>query len=265
MNQLTRWFSRNLIRIYAFIGFTYLFLPIIYTFAFSFNNSTKSNLVWVGFTWNNWLNPCGAPDVCNALGNSLKIGVLATFFATVLGTLMAFAMGRYAFRGRSIVNILIFLPMATPEIVIGASLLTMFISFGFNPGFWTIVIAHVMFCISFVVVTVKARIASLDPRLEQAAMDLYADERETFRHVTLPLVAPGIAAAALLAFSLSFDDFIITNFNSGDVNTFPKFVYISAQRGLPPQANVIGSSMFLIALIIVLLGQFVGRRRAGVR
>jgi len=122
-----------------------------------------------------------------------------------------------------------------------------------------------MFCISFVVVTVKARIASLDPRLEQAAMDLYADERETFRRVTFPLVAPGIAAAALLAFSLSFDDFIITNFNSGDVNTFPKFVYISAQRGLPPQANVIGSSMFLIALIIVLVGQFVGRKRAGVR
>jgi spermidine/putrescine transport system permease protein len=112
-----------------------------------------------------------------------------------------------------------------------------------------------------VVVTVKARIASLDPRLEQAAMDLYADERETFRRVTLPLLAPGIAGAALLAFSLSFDDFIITNFNSGNVNTFPKFVYISAERGLPPQANVIGSSMFFIALIVVLLGQVVQRKR----
>jgi spermidine/putrescine transport system permease protein len=144
---------------------------------------------------------------------------------------------------------------------LGASLLTMFLNFGFNPGFWTIVIAHVMFCISFVVVTVKARIASLDPRLEQAAMDLYADERETFRRVTLPLLAPGIAGAALLAFSLSFDDFIITNFNSGNVNTFPKFVYISAERGLPPQANVIGSSMFFIALIVVLLGQVVQRKR----
>ena len=140
MKKATRWFSRNLIRIYAVIGFAYLFLPIIYTFVFSFNRSKKSNLVWVGFTLNNWKNPCGAPDVCNALGNSLKIGVLATFFATVLGTLMAFAMGRYAFKGRSVVNILIFLPMATPEIVMGASLLTMFISFGFNPGFWTIVI-----------------------------------------------------------------------------------------------------------------------------
>jgi spermidine/putrescine transport system permease protein len=196
----------------------------------------------------------------------LKIGVIATAVATVLGTLIAFALGRYAFKGRTLVNVLIFLPMATPEIVMGASLLTMFLSYAnhftfFNPGFWTIVIAHVMFCISFVVVTVKARIASLDPRLEQAAMDLYADERETFRKVTFPLVAPGIAGAALLAFSLSFDDFIITNFNSGDVNTFPKFIYTSAQRGLPPQANVIGSSMFFIALIIVLVGQFVGRRR----
>ncbi|MCX6455897.1 MAG: ABC transporter permease [Actinomycetes bacterium] len=263
MKTATRWFSRNLIRIYAVLGFTYLFIPVLYTFVFSFNNSTKSNLVWRGFTFNNWRNPCGAPDVCNALGNSLKIGLLSTAIATVLGTLIAFAIGRYAFKGRSLVNMLIFLPMATPEIVMGASLLTMFLNFGINPGFATIVIAHVMFCISFVVVTVKARIASLDPRLEQAAMDLYADERETFRRVTLPLLAPGIAGAALLAFSLSFDDFIITNFNSGNVNTFPKFVYISAQRGLPPQANVIGASMFIIALGVVLLGQFVGRRRNG--
>ena len=122
-------------------------------------------------------------------------------------------------------------------------------------------IAHVLFCVSFVVVTVKARIASLDPRLEQAAMDLYANERETFRRVTLPLVAPGIAAAALLAFSLSFDDFIITNFNSGTMTTFPKFVYTSAARGIPAQANVIGSAMFFLALAIVVIGQFVGRKR----
>lgn len=261
MKKVSRWFSRNLIRIYAVLGFTYLFIPVLYTFAFSFNNSVKSNLVWRGFTLNNWKNPCGAPDICNALSNSIKIGLLATFIATILGTMIAFALGRYSFKGRTLVNLLIFLPMATPELVLGASLLTMFLNFGFNPGFVTIVIAHVMFCISFVVVTVKARIASLDPRLEQAAMDLYADERETFRRVTLPLLAPGIAGAALLAFSLSFDDFIITNFNSGNVNTFPKFVYISAERGLPAQANVIGSSMFFLALIVVLLGQLVQRRR----
>jgi spermidine/putrescine transport system permease protein len=137
----------------------------------------------------------------------------------------------------------------------------MFLNFGINPGFWPTVIAHIMFCISFVVVTVKARIASLDPRLEQAAMDLYANERETFRRITLPLVAPGIAGAALLAFSLSFDDFIITNFNSGTINTFPKFVYVSAGRGIPAQANVVGSSMFFLALFIVLTGELIGRRR----
>ena len=259
--RFTRWFGRNTIRIYAVVGFTYLFIPVLYTFAFSFNNSSKSNLTWVGFTFKNWQNPCGAPEVCNALGNSIRIGLIATTVATILGTMIAFALGRHRFRGRSATNTLIFLPMATPEVVLGASLLAMFLNFGINPGFWPTVIAHIMFCISFVVVTVKARIASLDPRLEQAAMDLYANERETFRRITLPLVAPGIAGAALLAFSLSFDDFIITNFNSGTINTFPKFVYVSAGRGIPAQANVVGSSMFFLALFIVLTSELIGRKR----
>lgn len=257
----TRWISKNLIRIYAFLGFTYLFIPIIYTFVFSFNDYLRSNLVWRGFTINNWLHPCDPLDICPALGNSLKIGLVATIGATILGTLISFALARYAFKGRGLVNTLIFLPMATPELVLGASLLTMFLNLGFNPGFWTIVIAHIMFCISFVVVTVKARIASLDPRLEQAAMDLYANESETFRRVTLPLVAPGIAGGALLAFSLSFDDFIITNFNSGTTITFPLYVYSHAERGLPAQANVIGFSMFFLALVIVITAQIVGRKR----
>jgi spermidine/putrescine transport system permease protein len=260
--RFSRWFGRNLLRIYMIFGFTYLFIPVAYTFAFSFNDSGKSNLIWKGFTLGNWQNPCGAPQICSALGNSIKIGLLATTFATILGTMIAFAIGRYQFKGRSSSNLLIFLPMATPEIVLGASLLSLFLVFKINPGFWPTVIAHVMFCISFVVVTVKARIASLDPRLEQAAMDLYANELETFRRVTLPLVAPGIAGAALLAFSLSFDDFIITNFNSGTLITFPKFVYVAAARGIPAQANVIGSSMFFLALAIVIAGQIVNRRKA---
>ena len=260
-HRASRWFSRNLIRIYATLAFIYLFIPVAYTFAFSFNDAGKSNLVWQGFTLDNWKNPCGAPQVCTAVANSLKIGIIATVVATILGTMIAFALGRHKFRGRTSTNLLIFLPMATPEVVLGASLLAMFLNLRINPGFWTIVIAHVMFCISFVVVTVKARIASLDPKLEQAAMDLYANERDTFRYVTLPLVMPGIAGAALLAFSLSFDDFIITNFNSGIVNTFPKFVYVSAARGIPAQANVIGSAMFFIALIIVILGQVISKQR----
>jgi spermidine/putrescine transport system permease protein len=195
MKKFRRWFGKNLIRIYAVVGFTYLFIPIFYTLVYSFNDYVRSNLVWRGFTFNNWTDPCGPLDICPALGNSIKIGLLATTGATILGTLIAFALARYSFKGRSLVNTLIFLPMATPELVLGASLLTMFLNLGFNPGFWTIVIAHIMFCISFVVVTVKARIASLDPRLEQAAMDLYANEKETFRRVTLSLVAPGIAGA----------------------------------------------------------------------
>ena len=258
---ISRWIGRNLIRIYMVFAFTYHFIPVAYTFAFSFNDSGKSNLIWKGFTFDNWTNPCGAPEVCTALGNSIKIGLLSTIFATILGTMIAFAIGRHAFKGRSASNLLIFLPMATPEIVLGASLLSLFLVFQINPGFWPTVIAHVVFCISFVVVTVKARIASLDPRLEQAAMDLYANEFQTFRRVTLPLVAPGIAAAALLAFSLSFDDFIITNFNSGTVTTFPKFIYVSAARGIPAQANVIGSAMFFLALALVIVGQVVSRKR----
>jgi spermidine/putrescine transport system permease protein len=247
--------------LYAVIAFIYLLIPILYTFVFSFNDSLKTNLIWRGFTFDKWTNVCQREGVCEAFTNSVFIGLISTIVATALGTAIAIALVRYRFKFRSSINLLLFLPMATPEVVLGASLLAMFLNLRINPSFWTIVISHVMFCISFVVVTVKARIASLDPRLEQAAMDLYANEKETFRYVTLPLVMPGIAGAALLAFSLSFDDFIITNFNSGTVSTFPKFVYVSAARGIPAQANVIGSAMFFIALIIVIVGQVVSRKR----
>ncbi len=256
-----RWLGRNAIRIYAVVAFAYLFIPVAYTFVFSFNNSGKQNLSWKGFTLDKWSHPCGAPDVCPALVTSLKVGFLATLIATILGTMIAFALARHRFRGRTATNLTIFLPMATPEVVLGASLLALFLNLQINLGFRTIVIAHVMFCISFVVVTVKARIAGLDPRLEQAAMDLYANEWQTFRRITLPLVAPGIAAGALLAFSLSFDDFIITNFNSGEVNTFPKFVWVSSLRGIPAQANVIASAVFLFAFLAVLVGQLATARK----
>lgn len=259
--RFSRWVGANSLRLYAVIAFVYLLLPVAYTFVFSFNDAGKSNLVWKGFTWDNWTNPCGAPEVCGSLVNSLLIGLISTTIATALGTLIALALVRYRFRGRATTNLLIFLPMATPEVVVGSSMLALFLNLFVPLGFWTIVVAHILFCISFVVVTVKARLASLDPRLEQAAMDLYASEREAFRRITLPLLAPGIAAAALLAFSLSFDDFIITNFNSGQVNTFPKFIYVSANRGIPPQANVIASAMFIISLAIVIIAQFAGRAR----
>jgi spermidine/putrescine transport system permease protein len=263
MSKAVRWLRTHALQIYAVLAFAYIFTPIAYVTVFSFNIPARSNLTWRGFTLTNWQNPCGAPDVCNAVVNSLKIGISATVLATILGTMIAFALSRYRFRGRTSTNLLIFLPMATPEVVLAASLLTLFLNLRVPLGYTTIVIAHVMFCISFVVVAVKARIASLDPRLEQAAGDLYANEFETFRRITLPLVAPGIAGAALLAFSLSFDDFIITNFVSGNVNTFPKFVYVSATRGVPAQAYVVGAFMFLLAMTIVLVVEaFRWRREA---
>jgi spermidine/putrescine transport system permease protein len=246
---------------FAVLAFVYLFIPIAYTFVFSFNDAGKSNLVWQGFTWDNWANPCGAPGACGSVVNSIQIGLLATVAATAMGTFIALALVRYQFRFRGTTNLLIFLPMATPEVVLGASLLAQFLNFRVNPGFWTIVLAHTMFCISFVVVTVKARVASLDPRLEEAAADLYASPLQAFWRVTFPLLLPGIAAAAMLAFALSFDDFIITNFNSGNTDTFPKFVYVSATRGIPAQANVIGCAMFLVALSVVVLARIFGARR----
>ncbi|MCG2802604.1 MAG: ABC transporter permease [Cellulomonas sp.] len=250
------------IPVVAALAFVYLLVPIAYTVAFSFNDAGKSNLVWRGFTWKNWQNPCGAPQVCEAFRNSLSVGLVATIIATVLGTMLALALVRFRFRGRPAVNLLIFLPMSTPEVVLGAALLAQFLSLRVELGFWTVVAAHVMFCISFVVVTVKARVAGLDPALEEAAADLYASPFQTFWRVTFPLLVPGIAAAALLSFSLSFDDFIITNFNSGSFTTFPKFVYVSATRGIPPQANVIGSFMFVAALVIVVAAQVVGNARS---
>jgi spermidine/putrescine transport system permease protein len=200
--------------------------------------------------------------MCSALGRSVEIGLLATLGATILGTLMAFALVRHRFAGRSALNLIIFLPMASPEIVLGSSLLALFVARGFagQLGFWTILIAHIMFCLSFVVVTVKARLSGMDSRLEQAAMDLYATEWQTFWRVTFPLVFPGILGAALLSFSLSFDDFIITNLNAGTTVTFPIFVWGSAQRQIPMQVNVVGTVMFLVALFIV-LGAELNRRR----
>ncbi len=266
MSRLVTTVRRNpgdaLLIAFAVVAFGYLFVPIGYVVAFSFNDGGRSNLIWRGFTLDNWRNPCGAPGVCEALVNSIQIGVIATVAATVMGTLLAYALVRFRFRARGALNVLIFLPMATPEVVLGASLLAQFLNVGATLGFWTIVAAHTMFTISFVVVTVKARVATLDPRLEEAAADLYSSSLQTFWRVTLPLLVPGIAAAALLSFSLSFDDFIITNFNSGNTDTFPKFVYVAAARGIPAQAYVIGSAMFALSLLVVLAGRLVAVRRA---
>ncbi len=260
--RLLRWVREHLVVFAAIAALIYMFLPIAIVVLFSFNNPAgKFNFTFTKFTWDNWLHPCQPAGMCEAVGVSLKLGALATVLSTILGTLVAFALVRYRFRGRDATNLLIFLPMATPEVVMGSSLLALFINIGATQGFLTILIAHVLFCVSFVVVTVKARIATLDPALEQAAMDLYAGPFQTFRRVTLPLVMPGIVAGALLAFSLSFDDFIITNFNAGTTVTFPMYVWGISLRGVPPQVNVIGSLMFLVALALVLSSQLFRRSR----
>ena len=257
------WVREHIIAIVAALVFVYMLLPNVIVILFSFNKPAgRFNYEWVTFSFDAWLHPCAPPGMCTAVGLSLKIGLLATLIATILGTMIAFSLARYRFRGRAATNLLIFMPMATPEVVMGSSLLTLFVNMAFPLVTTTILIAHIMFSISFVVVTVKARIAGLDPRLEQAAMDLYANERQTFMKITLPLVAPGIAAGALLAFSLSFDDYIITNFNASSSSiTFPMFVWGAASKGTPVQINVIGTVMFMISFLIVGLGQFIARRR----
>ncbi|GAA3487950.1 MULTISPECIES: ABC transporter permease [Streptomyces] len=260
--QALKWLRRNLVVIAGLLTLAYMILPNVVVMVFSFNKPNgRFNYAWQQFSTDAWQDPCGVADLCGSLALSLQLGFWAMLGATVLGTMIAFALVRYRFRARGAINSLIFLPMAMPEVVMAASLLTLFLNMGAPLGFWTVLIAHVMFCLSFVVTAVKARVMSMDPRLEEAARDLYAGPVQTFLRVTLPIAAPGIAAGALLAFSLSFDDFIITNFNAGSTVTFPMFVWGSAQRGTPVQINVIGTAMFVIAVLVVLGGQFLASRR----
>jgi spermidine/putrescine transport system permease protein len=256
---------KHLVLILGLLVLVYTFIPIFVVVLMSFNAPVSRNIYrFDAFTLQNWRHPCGAEDMCSALGLSVEIGLLATLGATILGTLAAFALVRHSFRGRSVANLVIFLPMAAPEIVMGSSLLALFVAAGRGGqlGFWTILIAHIMFCLSFVIVTVRSRLAGMDDTLEQAAMDLYATPRQTFWRVTFPLVFPGILGAALLSFSLSFDDFIVTNLNAGQRVTFPMYVYGANQRGVPMQVNVVGTAMFLVSLVIVVGGELNSRRRA---
>ncbi|WP_406062662.1 ABC transporter permease [Streptomyces sp. NBC_01077] len=257
-----RWIRRNLVVIAGLLTLAYMILPNLVVMAFSFNRPKgRFNYSWQEFSLDAWKDPCGVADMCESLSLSLQLAAWATVGAVVLGTMIAFALVRYRFRARGAINSLIFLPMAMPEVVMAASLLTLFLNMGIELGFWTVLIAHIMFCLSFVVTAVKARVMSMDPRLEEAARDLYAGPTQTFLRVTLPIAAPGIAAGALLAFALSFDDFIITNFNAGSTVTFPMFVWGSAQRGTPVQINVIGTAMFVLAVLVVMAGQIITNRR----
>jgi spermidine/putrescine transport system permease protein len=257
-----RWLRKNLIPIIGILVLIYLFVPIAVVAILSFNKPAgKFNVSWNEFSLEAWQNICGVPGVCGSFVTSIQIGLIATLFGTILGTMIAFALVRYRFRGRSTTNLLIFLPMATPEVVLGSSLLALFLNLAFPLGFWTVTIAHIMFIISFVVVTVKARLQGMDPRLEEAARDLYADPKATFRYVTFPLVLPGILGAALLGFSLSFDDYIISAFNAGTLVTFPIYIWGAAQRGIPVQVNALATLVFVLALVTVVSAQLVSSRR----
>jgi spermidine/putrescine transport system permease protein len=255
---------RHALTAYAVLAFIYLLLPIAVVIAFSFNDPKgRFNYVWQGFTLEHWRNWDAVPGIRDAIVLSLQVALISSVFATILGTMIGLALVRYGFRGRGATNLLIFLPMSTPEIVLGASLLALFLNLQFATGFTTIVIAHVMFNISYVVITVKARLVGFDRHLEEAAMDLGANEWTTFRKVTLPLIAPGILAGFLLAFALSVDDFVITYFNAGSEVTFPLFVWGAARVGAPPQVNVIGTAIFVLALAAMTANVLIQSRRKG--
>ena len=248
--SVVNWLRRNGVSVVAALVVIYMLIPIAVIIFFSFNDPEgKYNYTWVGFTLDHWQNAFSLPDLNDAMLTSLKLAGLATLVSTVIGTLMALALVRYRFFGQRTANFLIVIPMATPEIVMGAALLSFFLVVNvFTLGFQTLLIAHVMFCISFVVVVVRSRLIGFDRSLEEAARDLGANAFDTFRLVTLPLLMPGIIGAAMLAFALSIDDFVISNFNSGTTVTFPLYIFGAAQRGIPVEVNVIATMLFAVTV-----------------
>jgi spermidine/putrescine transport system permease protein len=250
-----------LLNAYAGLALLYLLVPIAVILVFSFNDPVgRFNFIWNEFSLDAWTDPFGVPGIGDALAKSVEIAVLSTLIATILGTLTALALVRYEFKGRAPVNFFIFIPLATPEVVLGAALLSLFLNAGIGTGFTTILIAHIMFNLSFVIVTVRSRLIGFDRSLEEAAQDLGATPWQTFRLVTLPLIMPGVIAAALLAFALSIDDFVITNFNSGATITFPLFIWGAARVAVPPQIYVVASMIFLFTLAMMLLTVWQQRR-----
>src|SRR3954453_1953654 len=253
--------------IWSALALLYLFIPVFIVVVFSFNdNKGRFNFTWEGFTLRHWKHPFADPDLAHALTTSLEIAVLATLIATALGTFMAMALVRYRFRGRAGVDFFVFMPLSSPEVVLGAALLALFLPLNVNTGFVTIVIAHVMFCVSYVVVTVKARLEGMDRHIEEAAMDLGATEWITFRKITLPMIAPGVAAAAMLAAALSIDDYVITSFNAGQTQTFPLYIFGAPRQGVPAGVNVLATLLLVVGLglraVNVLVRRALARRDA---
>ena len=262
MNTLLKLIREKTLQVFSILILVYLMLPLAVIILLSFNKPKgRQNTSWNEFSLDAWTNICRDQTICRSFFTSIQIGLLVTIIATILGTMISFAIIRHKYKGRGATSLFVFLPLATPEVILGASLLALFLNIFIPLGFWTILLAQITFTISFVVVVVNARLAGMDPRLEQAAMDLYATPFQTFRLITLPIALPGILAAALLSFSLSFDDFIVTSFNSGRIVTFPIYIWGAAQRGIPPQVNVIASLMFLGSLALVLVARLISKSR----
>jgi spermidine/putrescine transport system permease protein len=256
-----KWLRHNAIVIYGVVALIYMLIPIGLIIVFSFNDPAgKFNFTWQGFTLSHWAHPFVISELTDALLLSLRLAVLATVISTALGTLVALALVRYDFFGRRAANYLIVIPTATPEVVLGASLLSMFLIYGLALGFTTLLIAHVMFCISFVVIVVRSRLIGFDRSLEEAAQDLGANPITTFRKITLPLIWPGIMAGALLAFALSIDDFVVSNFTAGTEVTFPLYIFGAAQRGIPVQVYIIATMLFSITVLAMIFTVWQQRR-----
>ena len=255
------WLRRNGIAVYGVLAIAYMLIPIVVIAIFSFNDPEgKFNFAWSGFTLDHWESAFSLPDLNEAFVTSLTLAALATAISTVLGTMIALALVRHQFLGRRPANFLIVLPLATPEVVIGAALLSMFVYFEVARGFTTLLIAHIMFSISFVVIVVRSRLIGFDRSIEEAARDLGASSFETFRLITLPLIMPGVLGGALLAFALSLDDFVISNFNAGRTETFPLFIFGASQRGIPVEVNVIATILFVVSVAAMILVERQRRR-----
>ena len=253
---------RWLLPTWSWLVIAWLCAPIIVMIVFGFNDTTgRFNIRWQGFTLRWYRELFAIPDLTHALQASLTIAVISTLIATVLGTMLGMALGRYRFRGSGSVNLLMFANIAASEVVLGAALLSLFLTLDVPRGYWTIVIAHVMFSVSFVAITVRARMAGLDQSLEEAARDLGAGPFITFWKVTLPIISPGVMAGALLAFAMSIDDYIITSFNAGRTVTFPLWVYGASRLGLPPQVNVMGTLIFMFGVLLAVIGATASRRK----
>ncbi|MFD0691289.1 ABC transporter permease [Actinomadura fibrosa] len=242
------------LHVYTLLLIAWLILPIAIMILFGFNDThSKQNFRWEGFTLRWYVHLFDKSDLTTALVNSLTIALLSTLITTVIGTLAGLALGRHRFRGKGVTNLVLFMAISCPEIVMGASLLSMFVTFNLPRGYLTILVAHVMFSIAFVAVTVRARVVGLDPAVEEAAQDLGAGPWTRFRLVTLPMIMPGVVAGALLSFVLSIDDFVITNFTSGATVTFPLWIYGSTRTGTPPQVNVMGTLIFAVGVVIAVV------------